>query len=247
VQTERKGNEMKKVVHTGKDLEYLNKKEARNELFKKLKFYIDEKLSNGEAKEHISSAEFKYGAIATYIFDYYMNPQIHTKEFNEIVEKVKVISSEMELMRPKLNRAEYEENNREFLQTLVFLDWTEHTLKSDDTSLNLNTVELMTAIDALKANPHLIKTLTKEERERAINMLERLQKTSYNKVFYQRPAFSLENDIRENDLYKDILIGNEKNPTVLKAIQSVEKNSKSTKPERLTQFQIEKLIREMTR
>lgn len=78
-------------------------KQERKELFYKFMNYMNENYK-GHFGESLPSIVLMYGPIAIYMYYYGIHPEIHTSEMDAIVDKIKDVSVDIEIMHPKENR-----------------------------------------------------------------------------------------------------------------------------------------------
>lgn len=212
---------MKKALRTESYKTYTDKKQKRDELFKNFKVFMDHCIDNGVIQWCPTTLQNAYGTIAGYIFNYYKNPKINSAFFDTIVDKIKVLSSELELARPKINRREYYSNNNSLLFIAKTLEQIDNYLESDDNwDTYLDVVTLALLAEELERNPVIRRYMSKDEIKKRVIQIEKLLASDFTRIGQTMPEHSIDQVLKYNDRYANALMNLEQDPVVVKAIQS---------------------------
>ena len=218
---------MKKATRTENYKKYLEKKSECSKLFKNFKLLMDYYNRDGVVESRPTTFINAFGTIAGYIFDYQMNPSIHTKDLDAVVDRIKILSSEIELLHPKTNRDEYVVHNRGLLFVLKTLSQVEKFLDSEDNlDKSLDFVIMAILNEELRTNPTVEKYFGKEETERRRKQVEKLIRSSFVELDQPVEKHPMDEIIEHNDKYADLLMNLELNPIVNAAIKSAKLYSK---------------------
>lgn len=218
---------MKKAIRTENYKKYLEKKKECSKLFKNFKLLMDYYRRDGAVETRPTNFVNAFGTIAGYIFDYQMNPSVHTKDLDAVVDRIKLLSSEIELLHPKTNRDEYITHNRGLWFVLKTLNQVEKFLDSEDNlDRSLDFVIMAILNEELRTNPIVEKHFGKEETERIRIQMEKLILSDFVALDQPVTKHPIDAIVEHNDKYADLLMNLELNPTINAAIKSAKLHSK---------------------
>lgn len=167
----------------------------------------------------VAETALKYGTIADMILVYYNHPEIHSEAMDKIVENVKKLSAEIELMHPKQNRAAYEKDRVEFQRTFLTLDLV------NSKQLNVKKRDIDSALENLDTNSEIQKVVSSKEKEDFKKMLIDYKENPLN---YDKTAGMSALEMKMIVIFADRelnalkLLENEKDPLILAALKSAQ-------------------------
>lgn len=195
-------------------------KEQRKDVFNLFRKALFNLLpENKDWAAPVAETGLKYGMIGDMLLTYYNHPEIHSKSLDNMLNTIKRLSAEIELMHPKQNRAAYEKDRIEFQRTFLTLDLV------NSKQLNVMKHEIDSALKNLDTNPEVQKVISSKEKEAFKKMLIDYKENPLN---YDKTAgmSALETEMTVTLLDRELtalkLLENEKDPLILAALKSVQ-------------------------